>query len=385
MTSTKKAPAIAQDKSDPAGSLNATVAALRAEAPYANYLRARDAVLRCLGEMDKSGAEPSAYWREELGGFDYLLDASPLIVEKLREHCHHITGDASYRYRGHHEHAAADFEMKLWRLGKLDKSELFVPEAPILGGYGHKIKDQLINIDTLKFYECLIALDRGKFLDQVKAESAGKEVWLEIGAGWGGFGYAAKTRFPANTYLIVDLPQTMLFSMTYLLSAFPDAKFAIYPEVSADEIVRNLRDYDFVFIPHFLFPELALDIDLAINMVSFQEMTSAQVAGYVSRLAEIGCRHLYSLNRDRSAHNTEITSVTELIDENFGPTRRVDVLPYAYTSLSGPKVARPPPTLSNRLAQRFLGAKAPPPPSQPTELRPTDYRHLVAERASARG
>ena len=165
------------------------------------------------------------------------------------------------RYRDHHAILAEQFEKKLGRLGKMDRSELFVPESTILGGFGHLIDGQLINIDTLKFYECLIAIDRAGFLDQLKSDPARKEVWLEIGAGWGGFANAVKTRFPDTTYVIVDLPQTILFSATYLLSAFPAAKMAIYPEVSAAEISRNLRDYDFVFIPHFLFPDISFDLD----------------------------------------------------------------------------------------------------------------------------
>ena len=35
---------------------------------------------------------PSSYWQEELANFEYMLDASPLIIEKLRHHTHHITG-----------------------------------------------------------------------------------------------------------------------------------------------------------------------------------------------------------------------------------------------------------------------------------------------------
>ena len=366
---------------DPSAQLAATVESLRSGSDFKNYLRARDAVLRCLGEMDRTGAEPSSYWRAELGGFSYLLDASPLIVEKLREHCHHVTGDASYRYRDHHAILAEQFEKKLGRLGKMDRSELFVPESTILGGFGHLIDGQLINIDTLKFYECLIAIDRAGFLDQLKSDPARKEVWLEIGAGWGGFGNAVKTRFPDTTYVIVDLPQTILFSATYLLSAFPAAKMAIYPEVSAAEISRNLRDYDFVFIPHFLFPDISFDLDLALNMVSFQEMTTEQVTNYVRRLAEIGCRRLFSLNRDRSSYNSELSAVTDLIDQNFAPTRRIEMLPYSYASVTQPKIPRPQPTLRNLLAQRLFGAKPPPiPKTMPRAEHAGDYRHLVAER-----
>ena len=48
---------------------------------YAYYERARDLVLEMLDEGTKYGY--SDYWREEIAGFDYLFDASPLVVAKL--------------------------------------------------------------------------------------------------------------------------------------------------------------------------------------------------------------------------------------------------------------------------------------------------------------
>ncbi len=360
----------------PAEALAATIETLRSGDHYKNYLRARTAIFACLAEMGGGTAVPSAYWREELSGFDYIFDASPLIVEKLREHCYHLTGITSYAYRDHHSHATRPFAAKLGRLDKKASSDdLFVPESPVLGGFGHNVDGRLVNIDTLKFYECMIALDQARLLDAVKADPGRQEVWLEIGAGWGGFGYTAKTRFPKATYVIVDLPQTMMFSATYLMSAFPEAKVALYPEVSMDEISRNLRNYDFVFIPHFLFDKIAFAIDLAINMVSFQEMTTEQVTGYLKHLAAMDSPRLYSLNRDRSGHNTELSAVSALIAKHFAPTRRISILDHPYTTLLPPKAA--PPQQPGAIG-RLFGAK--PQPAKPRAEKETDYRHLVAER-----
>ena len=59
-------------------------------------------------------------------------------------------------------------------------------------------------------------------LDEIRAPGR-KLVW-EIGAGWGGFAYQFKTLFPDVTYVIVDLPELFLFSATYLMTLFPEAK-----------------------------------------------------------------------------------------------------------------------------------------------------------------
>ena len=42
----------------------------------------------------------SNYWLEELADL-IMFDASPLIIEKLREHCYHLTGIHLY-LRSHH-------------------------------------------------------------------------------------------------------------------------------------------------------------------------------------------------------------------------------------------------------------------------------------------
>ena len=56
-----------------------------------------------------SVSRPSQYWREELGNFDYMLDASPLIIRKLRHHCFHITGLRVYDYRTNKTKEKAQF------------------------------------------------------------------------------------------------------------------------------------------------------------------------------------------------------------------------------------------------------------------------------------
>jgi hypothetical protein len=69
-------------------------------------------------------------------------------------------------------------------------------------------------------------------------------------------------------------------------------------------------------------------------MVSFQEMTDAQVTAYVERAQALNCPFLYSLNRDRSSYNPEIGSVSEIISRFYWP-REIAVLPVPYTKNIG--------------------------------------------------
>lgn len=306
---------------------------------YEAYLWARDHVLRMLDDEETRLPEVSEYWRQELDGFRYMLDASPLIVDRLREHCHHITGIKSYDYREHHAHKAAPQIEKLRQLRQLDAHGLFVPESPALGGFGYRTPEgDLINIDTLKFYEVLIGLDRSGFLeraglrDQDGASGGKRPAILEIGSGWGGFAFAFKSLFPQATYICLDLPQTMIFSLTYLKSVFPDASILV---VDSDEAARGLDAHgahDFIFLPHHRLEALrAVPLAGCINMVSFQEMTTANVRAYAEFLHGHGCPQLYSLNRDRSAHNANLSSVSEILSACYDLSER-DVLTLPYTN-----------------------------------------------------
>jgi hypothetical protein len=73
-------------------------------------------------------------------------------------------------------------------------------------------------------------------------------------------------------------------------------------------------------------------MDLALNMVSFQEMTTEQVRAYVHHSHTIGSPFLYSLNRDRSLYNTELSSVRDLIDERYRG-HEIPVLDLPYTKM----------------------------------------------------
>jgi putative sugar O-methyltransferase len=306
------------------------------------YLQAREAVLRMKGAPSVSvvTAEPSAYWSEELENIDYLLDASPLITRKLRHHSFHITGIRPYDYRSKDDSRRELFAARLRALQEIGGSALLVPESRALGGFGYDIDGRLFNVDTLKFYEVLIGMQRGGVLDAIRAKE--RPVVCEIGAGWAGFAYQFKTLFPRTTYVIVDFAELFLFSATYLGTLFPDARVLFCDGAGID----GWEQHDFVFVPHtqaHLLPRLTPD--LVVNMVSFQEMTDAQVRAYAGLAAEARCPLLYSFNRDRSPYNTELLSVADALADRYQLTE-IPVLGTDYTS------AMKKPPKANRLTER---------------------------------
>ena len=313
---------------------------------HRHYLDVRERVMGMIDEMQPLETHsPSEYWKAELAGLDYMLDASPLIIRKLREHCYHLTGLRAYDYREHHEHRRQPLANKLALLRQQENKGLRVPESPLLGGFGYTIDGDLYNLDTLKFYECLIALQKANLLADLAAEKNDRKIVVEIGGGWGGFAYQLKTLFPEITYVIIDLPQAFLFSAVYLKTLFPAAKIFLYGDQPATGWTDDPKAYDFIFLPHYLIENLKLDdIFLVINMVSFQEMTSAQVDNYVSKAAQLGCPNIFSLNRDRSRHNPQLTAVSDIISKYYHHSE-IKVLDIPYVDL--PKKAPLPSSFLN--------------------------------------
>ncbi len=340
---------------------------------YQAYLRAREAVLQMkarspegLRHTDKLGqgfsdervgqdfslANPSLYWAEELENIDYMIDASPLIVRKLRHHAFHITGLRPYDYRDKGDGRREHFQARLRALRQLGGDALLVPESPVGGGFGYEIDGALYNVDTLKFYEVLIGMQRGGVLSAIQA--ADRPAVCEIGAGWGGFAYQFKTLFPRTTYVIVDFPELFLFSATYLGALFPRAS-VLFGGTSEAPTLAAWRDADFVFVPHSVASLVSsLTLDLTVNMVSFQEMTDAQVRRYAGIVADAGCPFLYSFNRERSPYSTELVSVSQALSDRYRLTE-VPVLDSDYTS----------------------AMKKPPKPGRMSERSELGYRHLA--------
>ncbi|MBI2828463.1 MAG: putative sugar O-methyltransferase [Acidobacteria bacterium] len=292
---------------------------------YETYLTVRDTVLRMKRHEGVRSAAPSAYWAEELSNIDYMIEASPLIVRKLRHHTFQLTGIRPYDYRVQDDGRRDAFERRLRALIELGGRDLLVPEHEALGGFGYRLAPGLFNLDTLKFFEVLVGMKRAGVLQSLEGLAP---VVLEIGAGWGGFAYQVKTLFPRVSYLVIDFPELFLFSATYLHTVFPQAR-VVFADNASDP--SGWRGADFVFVPNTAASCVRhVTPSVTVNIASFQEMTSAQVEEYAKLASDAGSRLLYSLNRERSRYNAQLWSVSELVGRYYD-VREVALLDTDYT------------------------------------------------------
>ena len=250
------------------------------------YLRARDAVLRLKARRGEPArrASPSAYWTEELENIDYMIEASPLIVRKLRHHAFHITGIRPYDYRHKGDGRREYFEARLTALrGAAAATTLLVPESPALGGFGYPIDGQLLQRRHAEVLRGAHRHGARRRADGAPRASIGRSS-ARSAPGWGGFAYQFKTLFPRATYVIVDFPELFLFSATYLGTLLPGGAACAFVGTETRRAAgglarRRLR----VRAAHAGRTGVApLPLDLTVNMVSFQEMTDAQVRGYAA-------------------------------------------------------------------------------------------------------
>jgi hypothetical protein len=344
--------------------LSDMLARLRGSQAYRNYELTRERVFDMKDRAGRPTAAdaPSKYWTYELANFDYMIDASPIVIDKLRHHCYHLTGVRPYEtHRAAKPEQLESFHAKLEMLYALGSRELLVPEAPILGGFGYNVDGGMVNIDTMKYFEVALALERAGQMARLKAVE--RPVVCEIGPGWGGFAYAFKRLLPQSTIILVDLPESFLFSATYLLTAFPRARAVFWGDEGAPEALQSASPPDFVFVSHTEIAQVRPPrLDATINMVSFQEMRADQVRAYVNWAADQNSGCLYSLNRDRSPYNDELVSVREIIGERF-ETRQIEMLPWSYSKFVHPK--------------KFGGKGSVKNADNPEQG--LDYRHVVGE------
>ena len=264
-------------------------------------------------------ADPSAIWSAACGLFDYLPGMRDESFGKLRLHTHVLTSDHYLRYvLG----IQRDKFRRSWE-GKIKNiPEKYIIEEPE-GGIGFGFGDRFISSDIVRYQMLINALYQRGFLSLLESDQ--RKFVLEIGGGYGALAHHLSNLATNTTYVIIDIPETLLFSAPYVALHNPQKKVYIYdPSNFADVLRSGLSAYDFVFIPNYKLDALrTLKFDLVINQNSMGEMTASQVQEHVDVIAEICTGEIYSYNMDRLPVNTELPSLTAALTKKFTLTEFV--------------------------------------------------------------
>jgi hypothetical protein len=131
--------------------------------------------------------------------------------------------------------------------------------------------------DHMAVAERLGALDAARVINPLRDQRS--PIVLEIGAGYGALALALKRALPHATYLIVDLPETLKLAGCYLATR-QDQRVLMAPMSSTPP-----KQPSFLLCLATTLDRLeGLPINLAINTLSFGEMSAAEVGRYAAFL-----------------------------------------------------------------------------------------------------
>jgi hypothetical protein len=268
---------------------------------------------RLNGDVHGRG-QPSSYWAHFCSRFSYMLELPEEEFEQLRIHTYHLTSDTYLTYffgtgvrefRRQRAVALAGIPRRYW---------IYEPE----GGIGFPFEGGLVSQDLMSFQHVVNSLYRQGILQVLNRPTDRRRFALEIGSGYGGLAYHF-TKLCDLTYVMVDLPETLLFSASYLAIHQPNRKTYMYsPSTFADFMKEDISTYDFVFIPNYRLEALAkLSFALVLNIESLQEMREDQVSAYLDFISRTCTGTFLSLNRDVQRMNHELTSLSEMLKKRF--------------------------------------------------------------------
>lgn len=160
-------------------------------------------------------------------------------------------------------------------------AEYVVRTPRIMGEIGLEIGGVISNPDVILCQSRINGLLSSGVIDKLQADirERGRARVLEVGAGYGALAAALKGIFKDKLeYILVDLPSSLYHSTLYLTAlAHGEGCHLLEPGSDVPE------GFNYLFVSNYLLEEFAATLgplDLAINTMSFPEMSAEQVRFY---------------------------------------------------------------------------------------------------------
>lgn len=284
---------------------------------------------RSANQRAAGSALPSAIWIEALSMFNYVINLSAEEFRKIRYHTGLITGNSIFAHWHQYppidpERFAEWIDYKFYTEGVPQDCWLGEPPTPqIPRPIGLNYRGKIINADIGRYQHCATCLYTMGVVDYLAGRGS-RNLVLEIGGGYGGLAHQLGSMLGGHsTYIIVDLPEMLLFSGGCLIVNNPGKRIYVYnPATFTPEFLKGkIFEYDFVLLPNYVLQQLRQveAIHLMMNMQSFQEMSREQIEEYLDFGRDKLQGFIYSNNVDRHPFNDHLlpATVTSLLDSRF--------------------------------------------------------------------
>jgi putative sugar O-methyltransferase len=215
---------------------------------------------------------------------------------------------------------------RYWMLAQHLPGALHLSQPARFGEAGWVLDGRIVNHDTYVHLERVALLHEAGELERLGAAAGKNPVILEIGAGFGGLAYHLKKQVPRARYIIVDIPESLVFSAIYLSTLFPDQPnvLATSPELTT----RNLDRPGFTFVPNYFahrFQDAGISADLAINTLSMSEMLPGQVTGYCALIRRCLAPGGVFFEQNIDSRHRGLSNAEHLVAGSFASRRRLSL------------------------------------------------------------
>lgn len=277
---------------------------------------------------------PSPIWVDAIKVLDYVKNFSEEDFRNIRWHTGLIGGDYPFQYpepyKENPEAFAEGFGYKFFTqdlperywVGEPPTPGIPLAVTPLPFCPGVNYRGKIINIDIIRYQCCISNLYTMGVMRHLESKST--NLIIEIGGGYGGLAHHLGNLLSGNsTYMIVDLPETLLFSGGYLIVNNPRKNIYIYQKSTfTPEFLRHeIYSYDYVLLPNYVLEDLYSlpEVNLMINMQSFLEMTREQLREYTEFGYSKLSGYLYSSNGDSRPDNTSLApeNVSQILSSRF--------------------------------------------------------------------
>lgn len=257
---------------------------------------------------------PSDYWNLSCDKFQYLLGLSEEYFGQLRLHTYHLDGD---NYQNYFFKKNLSRDQRFWESMVQGLPKDYIISAPaILGEPGYNFNGHVVSAGTLSCQHAIKTLLQNGIIN--KLSNSNSPAILEIGGGYGAMAHHLGGIINHSKYFVVDLPETLLYSATYLSYLYPEKVYVYEKSSFASMLAKKFEGYKYVLLPNFVLDRLSsFQFSLVLNMQSFQEMRPNQLDAYLQFIYGHLDGVLYSWNKDVQPQNEEGVNVTKQLSNKF--------------------------------------------------------------------